>query len=101
MGFPLVETPYGVIEGQVVDNQLAIHFKYSGGKFTPGSYKDLLRIWDTFLESLHLSGVPEIFTIIPKSDKKTCKFQTMFGFEPVHEQDGVIVYRMDTSWEHC
>jgi hypothetical protein len=57
-------------------------------------YKD---IWHVAKEELSESGYKEIYVLIPAEDKKLFKFETMFGFKLLKQQDDVLLMVCSTE----
>ena len=95
MKFPLINVSFGSLVGEVFDNDLYIHFKYTQEDFKLSNYKEMLNIWADVLLGLRDTGVKTIYSCIPKEEIKTNKFQVMFGLSPYKETGKVTVYRME------
>jgi hypothetical protein len=95
MSFPLVTIPFGKLAGDVVENDLYIHFEYNRKDFKLSSYKEMLNIWSDVLLGLKDTGVKTIYSCIPKEEIKTNKFQVMFGLAPYKETEQFTIYRME------
>ena len=95
MQFPLITVPFGSLVGEIFENDLYIHFKYTQEGFKLSDYKKMLVIWADVLLGLKDTGVLNIFSCIPKEEIKTNKFQVMFGLAPYKETDQAIIYRME------
>ena len=95
MQFPLATIPFGEIVGEVIENNLYIHFEYTKKDFKLSDYKQMLSIWADVLLGLKDTGVKTICSCIPKEEVKTNKFQVMFGFHPYKEDSKQTLYRME------
>jgi hypothetical protein len=95
MQFPLASIPFGEIKGEVIKNNLYIHFEYTKKDFKLSDYKEMLNIWSDVLLGLKDTGIKTIFSCIPKEEIKTNKFQVMFGLSPYKETDQAAIYRME------
>ena len=95
MQFPLATIPFGEIVGEVIENNLYIHFEYTKKDFKLSNYKQMLSIWAGVLLGLKDTGVKTIYSCIPKEEVKTNKFQVMFGLAPYKETKEVTIYRME------
>lgn len=58
-------------------------------------YKRMIAIWDVCLEELAKAGCRRVNSIIHKKDRKTRKFQTMFGLTPTYETEDYVQYSME------
>ena len=94
MQFPLASIPFGEIVGEVIENNLYIHFEYTKKDFKLSDYKEMLNIWSDVLLGLKDTGVKTIYSCIPKEEIKTNKFQVMFGLVPYKETNQATIYRM-------
>jgi hypothetical protein len=95
MSFPLATIPFGKIVGEVFENDLYIHFKYTKKDFKLSDYKGMLNIWADVLLGLKDTDVKIIYSCVPKEEIKTNKFQVMFGLQPYKETDQITIYRME------
>jgi hypothetical protein len=95
MQFPLASIPFGEIVGEVIENNLHIHFEYTKTNFKLSDYKSMLDIWADVLLGLKDTGVKTIYSCIPKEEIKTNKFQVMFGLHPYKETEQLTIYRME------
>jgi len=95
MKFPLTQTPYGVVLGEVIEGDLFLHFCYKKQKFSKKDYMTMLDLWSVLLSGIKDTGITEVFSLIAKGDKKVNKFQPMFGLAPYKETEQAVVYRME------
>lgn len=95
MRFPLAVIPFGEVFGELVDNDLFIHFEYLKKDFKLSDYKAMMVIWSDILLGLKDTGVKVIFTCIPKDEEQINKFQVMFGLSPYKEDELSTLYRME------
>jgi hypothetical protein len=95
MRFELLESQFGNIAGEVVDNDLFIHFDYYKEMFTKSNYTEMLDIWSIVLDSLKETGVKIIYTCVPNINTKAQKFQAMFGLAAYKENEQATIYRME------
>ena len=80
---------------QYVENKVYAHAKSKQwSKSLYYKYKD---IWHVAKEELSENGYNEIYVIIPAEDKKLFKFETMFGFKPVKQQDSMLLMVCSTE----
>ena len=94
MKFSLAVISFGEIKGEVIENNLHIHFQYTKKDFKFSDYKEMLNVWADVLLGLKDSGVKTIYSCIPKEEVKTNKFQVMFGLAPYKEDSKQTLYRM-------
>ena len=95
MRFGLLENQFGNIDGEVINNDLFIHFNYYKEMFTKTNYTEMLDVWSIVLSSLKETGVKHIHTCVSKEDTKTNRFQAMFGLEVFKENEQATIYRME------
>lgn len=80
---------------QYVDSKVYAHvISKRWSKSLYYKYKD---IWHVAKEELSDTGYKEIYVIIPADDKKLFKFETMFGFKSVQQQDDVLLMVCSTE----
>lgn len=80
---------------EYVDNKVYAHStskQWSKSKYY--KYKD---IWHVAKEELLIAGYKEIFVLIPANNTKLIKFETMFGFKPLKQQDNVLLMVCSTE----
>jgi hypothetical protein len=80
---------------QYVENKVYAHA--TSKKWSKSLYEKYKAIWYVAKEELSEIGYKEIYVLIPSDDKKLFKFETMFGFKPVTQQDGVLLMVCSTE----
>jgi len=67
-------------------------------KWSLSKYKAYCTIWKSVLDVLNKKGYDKVYCITVKGDKKTIKFQRMFGFDKLTDlEDSVLMFR-STTW---
>lgn len=88
----IIDNEDGTLEIQKVEGEVLIHLSLN--KWTKEKYKEYLVIFESFLLELKESGVGRVFVCIPSSNKKLVKFEKLFGFKELLEEDGnLLMYR--------
>jgi hypothetical protein len=83
-----------VLRMEAVEDTAYLHMDYKKPVFSKSSYEILLNEWVEILENVKLMGFTFVGSIIPKSDKKIHKFQSLFGLEIEGETEEAYIYRM-------
>lgn len=90
----LLKHDYGAISTERNCNALFLHVKWNEDiKFTKSIYKECLNIFGDVIAVLKQHDIDEVFSCIPKTDKKALKWQTLFGMEPLIETAEHIIFR--------
>ena len=88
------------------DEDLILAFELFNGKvyaharalnWNKSKYLKFQDIWHVAKEELNNSGHKEVYVIIQADDKKLFKFETMFGFKTVKQQDNVLLMVCSTE----
>lgn len=87
----MFETDYGLLEGEMLEGRLFLHFKYTGVKFTKTMYQQLLQDWITVRDELNSRGIFKVYSLIENKDK-VCKWQNLFGLTRVASINGNLLY---------
>lgn len=77
------------------EGRLFLHFNYSGKKFGKAEYKALLEDWAKVLETFAYLGIPAVYSAVPKGKDKVMKWQTLFGLEPIAENEDAVFYSLE------
>jgi len=83
-----------VLRMESVEDTAYLHMNYKKSVFSKSSYERLLNDWVQILEHVKLMGFTFVGSIIPKSDRKIQKFQSLFGLEIEGETEEAYIYRM-------
>lgn len=93
--FPIVHKEEYLLSGQYDrEGRLFLHFEWTGDTWTKLKYQQLLEDWADILDAFVASGISEVFSAVPKDQDKIRKWQTLFGLEPVAENDEAVFYRL-------
>lgn len=94
--FEIVVKDNYILSGQNdPEGRLFLHFTYLGDGFTKAEYKGLLEDWTKILEGFAYMGIEAVYSAIPKEADKVRKWQTLFGLEPVAENDEAVFYSLE------
>lgn len=94
----VVDIDSAVLEAEMNLESVLLHCTYKKDKFTKTDYKEFLSIWVQVLKEFKARGIQEVFSIVPK-DKNICKWQSMFGLEPLLEFPDSYLYRRVLTWD--
>ena len=83
-----------VLRMEPVEDTAYLHMDYKKPMFSKSHYEILLNDWVQILEHVKLMGFTFVGSIIPKSDTKIQKFQSLFGLEIRDETEEAYIYRM-------
>lgn len=95
--FRIAVNEYAEFSGEMQDNCMFLHFKFTGDKFTKSIYNELLDMWAEFCDFMRDSGHQRVYSNIPKDDRKAMKWQGLFGMYPIGETETHIVYEGDLN----
>ena len=95
MKHTLIGKHYGKLEVEFSDHDRPfLHF--IAESFSPSIYKEMMDDFLTVIESMKAHGYHTLYSLIDKDERKTRKFQTMFGLEPCAViDDKYILYSLD------
>ena len=91
----LLETEAYRLRAEEEGTTYYLHFDYKLESFTKTIYMLLIEQWVLILKELKSMGITEIKSIIPKEEKKTKKFQLMFGLEEYDTTESFVLYRRE------
>ena len=94
--FPILHKEDYLLSGQKdPEGRLFLHFDWLGGSWTKAKYQQLLEDWKEILDAFAKMGITEVFSAIPHKWKKERKWQTLFGLEPIAEDENVVYYHLE------
>ena len=64
-------------------------------KWSPSLYKEACELWGDLLVEIAKACRKDIFSYIPKGDKKLFKFQLVGGMEPFMETEEGIIFKQE------
>jgi hypothetical protein len=85
----------GSLTFQYYENKVFAHAKVH--VWNKRVYLKCINTWYVAIEELRERGYTEVFVLIPSDDKKLIKFETMFGFTPIKEHEGVLLMACSTE----
>lgn len=95
--FTMFETDYGLLEGEIYEGKLFLHFKFTGVKFNKRMYQQLLQDWITVRDELSSHGILKVYSLVENKDK-VCKWQSMFGLKLIGKIQDNLLYEGEVSW---
>jgi len=91
----VLKNEFGHLQLQPFGDEWMVHLELY--KWSADCYKAYLVVFEQLMLEMKEQGVNRVFVLIPATDKKLIKFEKMFGFQPLHEQDDMLLMYRETG----